>query len=516
MSIGRKEIFTDEPFITPTNIIPIMQKAMKKFYDTQKECTFLIEYEGGKQPNTAIKTTRKDIKNFCPDNLAHKVTEFNLGFIWGFPISLVQRGERDSGKEEEAERIALLNEQYEIAKVRTKTQQLARFVEICGVGFTCVEMNTDWKEGDTFFSLNVLDPRNAFVIRSSYYMDRRVMLGCTFRVDEENTYHFTCFSGNARYELVFKSEAKNETYIHEMLWNDEDRWTGKMLRNIHETIPIVEWIRSYDRTGCFEHQIPAMNDLNKLRSNFMNEIEQATNTLWHYNDVEFPVDDKGNEINPKTGDMIRTFTSPDGKVAKIDPLVMDYNYDGLLNKIRYDRSIILEECNIPQTSENTANSSGIAMSDALGWGNAENAANKQQCIMESCKLDEVKIVQAILQNSPFVPQDSPLLELRWFDVCVNIKRQKNYEMANKINAYATGVSHGIAPQHMIREINLFSDPQQVITDSEPYFERYLDSAFKTQDSGSAADLEKEPNADRMMQDYSDQTANSPMLDKNRG
>lgn len=508
-SVGRMEIYTDEPFITSENIIEVLQRALPKHLENAADIDYLLRYEAGEQPNTATKTTRKDIQNFCPDNLAHKITEFKLGFVWGFPISLVQRGEKDSGKEDEANKIALLNEQYEIAKTRTRTQQLARFIEICGIGYTYPEMNTNFVDGDSYFSLNVLDPRTTFKIKSSYYIDKRNMLDVTYRKDKYGGRHFTCFTKEQRFEVSNEFKIVNGEIEKDSNGKSINNWfknkrSGEM--NPIGTFPIVEWIRSHDGTGCFEHQIKAMNDLNALRSNFMNSIEQNTNSLWHYNDVDFPIDkETGEEKTPKSGDMVRTFTSQDGKVAEIKPLTLDYNYSGLLEKITYDRSIILEECDVPQRSENVSNSTGIATSDATGWSAAENAANKQQCITEDCKMEEVRVVQAIIANSSFVPQDSPLLTLRYFDVKPSIKRQKNYEMSLKTTALANMLSHGIYGLHALNTINLFDDVAQVWADSKDIIEKYQGSLFEKGE-------QSENDVNTTDGGYEAQISNSPMLD----
>ena len=121
-------------------------------------------------------------------------------------------------------------------------------------------------------------------------------------------------------------------------------------------------------------------------------------------------------------------------------------------------------------------------------------------------MEEVKIALAAIKKSTYTPSDSPLLELRYSDVKPNFKRQKSYDMVTKINAFATGVSHGLAPQHMIPAINLFDDVQQVIADSKPYMDRYLASIYDKQNTNN---IEKK---DRIQGDLSDQRTNSPLIE----
>lgn len=518
MQIGRLEIFTDEPEITEKNVIRVLRNALPKHLINAARCDFLLNYEAGEQPLKRIKTYRKDINIEVSDNLANEITEFKLGFNWGNPITLVQRGERDSGKKNETKPISLLNECYRAEKHEAKTQQLARFVEICGIAFTYIDINTEYQDGDSYFTLNVLDPRTTFIIKSSYYVDHRPMLGVSYREDEMGNRYFTCFTKQQRFEISGALKIKNGEIQKDDKGKPVTRWfenerSGE--KNPLGMNPIIEWIRSYDRMGCFERQIPEMDALNIAVSDFFNDVDQNCQAIFHANDIEFPKDEQGDEQHPKTNDWVVTNTTQDGKTPFINPIAIAYDYNGMLNQFAFRTSRIKEKCNVPSRNDNSGGSTGIAMSDATGWTNAEVEAGRQDLIKDSCKMEEVKVALAAIKKSPYVPSDSPLLDLRYSDTKANISRQKNYEMASKINTYATGVSHGLAPEHMIPAINFFPDPQQVIADSKSFVERYLKSAFNEQSNTSNADLEKKPNADRLEQDYSDQIENSPMLDGDR-
>lgn len=519
MSIGRIEIFTDEKEITSQNVIKVLQKAMPMHLINASRCDFLLRYEAGEQPLKRKKTYRADIDINVSDNLANEITEFKLGFNHGNPITLVQRGEKDSGSKNEAEAISLLNECFWSEKYEAKSQQRFRFMEITGLGYSYIDINTDYQDGDSFFTYNTLDSRTTFIVKSSYYIDHRPMLAVSYREDEMGNRYYTCFSKYQRFEISgelkitngrIKKDDKGNPIVD---WFERER-SGEA--NPLEIIPIVEWIRSYDRMGCFERQIPEMDALNIAVSDFFNDVDQNCQAIFHANDIEFPKDEQGEEQHPKTNDWVVTNTTQDGKTPFINPIAIAYDYNGMLANISFRRNVILQKCNVPSRNDNSGGSTGIAMSDATGWTNAEVEAGRQDLIKDSCKMEEVKIALAAIKKSPFVPSDSPLLELRYSDTKANISRQKNYEMTSKINTYATGVSHGLSPKHMIPAINFFPDPQQVITDSEPFIERYLRSAFNEQNNTSSSnDTEKKPNADRLEQDYSDQIVNSPMLDSDR-
>ena len=96
--------------------------------------------------------------------------------------------------------ISLLNEGYSAENIKSKTQKLARFVEIGGVGYTYVDIKREHSDGDSYFSVEVLDPRWAFVVKSSRYIDHRILMGVSYTENNGNIY-FSCFTKDAVYEI---------------------------------------------------------------------------------------------------------------------------------------------------------------------------------------------------------------------------------------------------------------------------------------------------------------------------
>lgn len=523
MQIGRIELFTDVPEITYENIIPILQTVFPLHQQNASRINYLLEYEAGNQPLMRSKGYRKDIDCKCIDNVAHEIAKFHIGYKWGIPITIVQRGNIDSGKQDEVGAISLLNEQYEMQFVRKKTQRLARFVEIGGIGYTFVDINSDYEDGDSFFNIEALDPRTTFVVRSNYYYDKRIMISGTYRTDTKGNHYFTCFTNDYRFEILNLVKITNgNRVIQKESWSHDERSGEKNPLTIN---PIIEWVRSDDRMGCFERQIPDLDNLNLLVSDFTNDVDQNTQTIWHCNDIDFPVeivklsDGTEREVikKPATNDWMQTYTSQDGKTPFVKPLAVEYDYQGMLNNIIFRRLTILQNADVPCRNDNSGGSTGIAMSDATGWSNAETVASAQQNIMEGAKLEEVKVVLKAIKNSSFVPSDNELLSLSYRDCQPNIKRNKTYELSSKANAWATLISHGMDGYHALKTVNLVEDVNQVWADSKKSVEMYQMSVFGEQDkenSGNNAvggDGELKPNSDRLQADYSDQIENSPQL-----
>ena len=535
--VGRAVIYTDEREITSENIIKVLQKTFPSHIGNAQRIDELIRFEAGVQEQLRAKVTRKEIDSKCVDNVANEITEFKTSFVWGNPITLVQRGEKDSGKKAENKAITRLNECYSAEFIGRKQQELARFVEIGGIGFTFIDINRYWREGKSYFTYDVLDPRYAYIVKSSS-LGHRKMLGVTYSTDTMGNFHFTAFTPNARFEIdsLLRKEPKKENSDNEYVRNyDWQERPYNNQRNPLGMIPIIEWVRASDRMGCFERQIPEMLELNQLESDFSNLVGQTVNSIWWANNVEFPeetvTDRDGNEIktvsHPENGDWIETNTTRDGKDPKIEPLVINSDYNGQLNNIVTKRSLILETCQVPQRGD-SSNSTGIATSAASGWDAAESSASKEQMYMESSKLEEVEVVLSAINASPDIEPDNPMLELKYMDVQPSIKRQKNYELVSKMNFFATGISHGLHPKHLLKEMNAFADPEQVYIDSKEYLDMYIESTLQknngssgdgyngygwyrkgNSDTGDGGSGEDAPNKDRLGQDESDQVENSP-------
>lgn len=479
MQIGRRVIFTDVENITNENVVDVLANAMSDFLANVSDCERLLNIEAGYMPILREKTVRPDINVQTVDNIAHEITEFKRSYQWGIPFTFIQRGTHDSGNENEVDAISELNECYAAEYLGKKQNALGRFVEICGIGYTFVDIKPDWVEGDSYFQYEVLDPRFAFVIRSSRYADHRVMLGVTFRTDHTGTKYFTCFSKQRRYEIVCGVVNNGKEDPHEE-WH-RTRRNGEI--NPLGMIPIIEWERSSDRMGVFEREIPELDRVNLILSDIGNDIEQETSAIWHANDVDFPdvLDANGNptgeHTTPKSNEWIATYTSRDGRQPFIKPLTTNYNYEGLLNNYVSARSLILQRCYTPQRNDDSGGSTGVAMSDATGWSAAEQVANAQQLIMESSKMDEVRVVLAAIKKNPKVPADSPLNKLRYMDVKPNILRSRSFEMSVKSSSLANLISHGIYGLHALKAVNLFEDTMQVWADSKELIEEYQKTTF---------------------------------------
>lgn len=501
MRLGRKQIFTNYKEITRGNLLDVLRKAIPEHNGNSADMDYLINYEAGDVTPIREKVYRKDIANFVPDPIANYIVEFKLGFEWGNPITFVQSDDDDvEDNDVLTKALSLLNQNYRAQRIKTKQQEMARFLEICGVAYTFVDTNMDWQEGDSYFTVDVIDPRWGFVVRSNAYTDKRVVLGVVFWTNDKGEKHYTCFTRTSRFEV------ENYTIIREDM-------------NPLGKIPIIEWIRSYDRQGCFERLIPLIDDVTFTVSSFLDDVQGNTDAIWFGTDIEFEKeivtleDGTTKEVSkkPKNGEWALAYSSKDGKKPELKPLSIDYDYPGILENISSTRNHIWRLAHVPQRNDNSGGSTGVAMDDAAGWTDAEAEACRKQMLSDSSKMEEVAVVLAAVRMSPYINQDNPLMQLRYSDVAPNFKRSKTYDLVSKCNSYATMLSHGFALEDLVANIPLFEDGSQVVARSGDGVRKYQESIWAKENAADGGEGESPVNADRLQADLSDQIGNSEAL-----
>lgn len=492
---GRIKIFTDQKEINKDNVLPVLRKSYAKHRINASDTQYLFDYESGVQPLPYQKIIRPEISIETTDNMANYVTEFHKGYFWGTPAIYTQRGNQEhhnTNADTDSLGISALNEMMlNGICIGKENQMLADFVEKSGIGHRIVDVKTDWSDEihqGTYVNVHTLDSRNAFCV---YYagIGQPKVLGVTYTKISGRLY-YTCFTKTKRFEIQGNEVVE---YINPL-----------------GMIPIVEYERAVDRSGCFERQINIMDNLNSMVSNFANDVAQKTQEIWWGNDIEFPVNEKtGEPIKPKSGQWLLTHSdSSGGTNQKIQPMSSTFDSSPTLNAITDTRNEILKQCFVPmQYSSEGGGSTGIASSLSSGWdATAVDADRKQQLIEGAAREELALILKAIsLVDKERLPEDDPLRKVHCTDIDIKFTRRQNWDIATKANAYATLVSHGVHGRHALKATNMFDDVEQVYMDSKNGIEQYQQNTYGEEK------IDSQTENDRIMQDSSDQADNSPFV-----
>ena len=519
--VGRKRIYTDQKYINESNILSVLGNAYSKHCENVVDMDFLIDYESGIHPaiRDREKKIREDINYKVVDNIAHYVSRFHIGYFWGTPAMYIQRGNQEIHASDEIvddTGITGLNEMLRNGEdISYKRQQIAKYVEKTGIGHSLVEIkladeydNDDIlinNEGEYIGSLchvYDLDSRYTFCVYHNG-IGRKKVLGVTYVKNEDTSTVFTCYTDSLIYEI--KNGEITKVSINPL---------GK--------IPIVEWNRDVDLTGCFEHCIADMDALDAQASDIANDSTQRTQDIWWGHNIALPEDEQGNPKQPKSGDWVLTNT-PQGlgdraSDAKIAPLASTYDSASAQNQLYRKFNHILQKCYVPIQSETTGGgSTGSAVDMSAGWSAAELDALQEQNSIEFAAREELKLILKAIKFVPenILPMDSPIRKIHHTDIDIHFSRRRNYDLSVKANAFATLVGRGVHPRHAIKVCEIFEDSEQVYADSKDMVTAYQEKVCIAQPttSGDQATNPDKPlgSNDRIIQDMSDQIDNSPRL-----
>lgn len=507
--LGRRRIYTDADRITADNVISVLQDAISLHEINVASMTYLLRYEKGVQPLKRNKVIREDININVVDNIANQVTEFKLGYNWGNPITYVQRGNRDmNGNEpdQDDDAVSVLNEMNDAESAFAKDQELARYVEICGMGYQMIDVKRE-NDGRSAFDLFVPNPLYAFIVYRNDIAETP-MMGVTFRTLENGSTYYTCITPDTRFEIRNVIQIINGIKNEDVWEFNTDRQNYRGEKNPLGLVPIVEFVRAYDRMGCFERQIPDMDALNIEVSDFANSVAQNTQEIWWGNDFEFPKDKDGNVKQAKSGQWIMTKTLANGTKPLIQPLSSTFDYEGVQANIESKRNTILQKCYVPLQTDPGGGSTANAMSLSSGWSAAENSALKEEQIIRRSKMMVLELELAAIELRSNWFEDSPVLKLKLSDVVPKFTRLKTYDLGTKTNSMIAMIKAGVNGRVAMQTVDLFPDVAQAWNDSREMIEKFQESLVKKEETST----QPEQSDKREMADSTDQTGNSPILD----
>ena len=275
-------------------------------------------------------------------------------------------------------------------------------------------------------------------------------------------------------------------------------------KNPFKKIPIVEFNRATDRTGCFERQISDMNALNVEVSDFANSVAQTTQEVFFGTGFELPKDGSGKTQSPVGGQWIVAKQTGNGGTPTLKAISSTFDYQGVQENIVSKRNTILQKAYVPIQTDPGGGSTGSAMNMSSGWSAAENSACKEEQILRRGKAEIVELEMIAIKSTNDIPFDSPLRSLEFSDIKPKFIRNKTYDLATKVNSMVAMIKAGVNGRVAMEQVDLFPDVAQAWADSKKTIEEFQKSLIQK----SVPQTESK----REMSDLSDQTGNSPILD----
>ena len=448
---GRREIFTDETEITKENIVKVLEAAFVIHRQNEADIKYLQDYEKGVQPILSrVKEVRPEINNKVVENHAAEITAFKVGYVFGSPITYVQRSSDDGseGRIDDKD-IAALNEMmFEEGKI-AQDQALGKDLAVTGVGY---RMALPKKKviGTSVFDLLKLNPRTTFIVRFNDIY-RRKALGVSYVALSDGSLRLGAYTNTEYFELTGSATGDFEVV--------------SVQANRIGIIPIVEYSNDNERMGCFERVLPQLDALNLATSDRLNGLEQFVQAFLWMNNCE--LDDKQmSELKDKLGLMTR---SEPGNPATVQYLSATLDQSQTQTLVDYIYEQILQIAGVPGREQSTGGNTGQAIMLSNGWQIVETHARNLETMFTASEKELLEIVLKIIKT--IVP--GSLATLRLSDIDIKFSRNKTDSLLVKTQGLLNQLQAGIHPLVAITHCGLYSDPQSVWNDSKAYMGKWL-------------------------------------------
>ena len=481
---GRREIFTDVKEITKENISKVLGDAFVVHLQNVAEIKYLQEYERGVQPILRRKKeVRPEINNKIVENHAAEITAFKVGYVFGSPITFVQRASVDiHGNNGTADdrKIAILNEMMFEEGKATQDQVLGKDISVCGIGYRIV-LPKKVKEGITAFNILRLNPATTFVIKFND-LYKRSAVGVSYITLSDNSFRVGAYTDNFYFEL------EGRDFVSLKVIDVVPNRIG---------IPIIEYKNDDERMGCFERVISLLDALNEATSDRLNGLAQFIQSILWMNNCEID-SEQMEQLKDKLG--LLTKSEP-GNPASVQYLTATLDQSQTQTLVDYLYEQVLQIAGVPGREQSTGGNTGQAILLSNGWQLAETHAQALVNTFTESEKEMLKVVLKIIK----LTETSEIADLKLSDVDVKFSRNRTDSLLVKTQGLMNQLQAGIHPLIAITHCGLYSDPQSVWNDSKAYMGKWLydaeedevDEEDSVQDGGRSGGEDNEEDSPRV-------------------
>lgn len=427
---GRRVIYSDEPAITPKNVVAEVEQAYQTHLINRDEIDYLWNYYKGKQPALYRKRELRDeLTQHVVENRANEIVSFKVGYMVGKPIQYVSS---DSEKRI-SENVGKLNKAMRVIGKHTKDKELIEWEMICGVGYRYVVQNNDRKIKSPF-NLFTLDPRNTFVIRANDY-SKRVIAAVNYVADKTGNITFTVFTDDSCYTIK------------------KDSGRAERKPNVLGAIPIIEYRANNALEGSFEIVLTMLDAINKFDSARLEAVEQFVQSLLVLTNCN--LEDGVTADSIREAGMILLKSVGDNK-ASIENLAeqLDQSQNQTLKDDLYQA--VLQIVGVPSQSasgtSDSSNNGAVVLKN--GWQGAETRAEAFETMFHMPEQEMLQVVSIICDTLSDIEVDTSEVEVKF--------TRRNYE--NILSKSQTLVSmlgnDKVHPKCAYEASGLFADTEE--------------------------------------------------------
>lgn len=367
---GRTVICTSAETIDASNVRAILDDALTIHNINVSQIDYLYDYYKGKtEIENRQKEVRDDILNTICENRAKEIVDFKTPYIVGSPIIY------STPNTEYGEAISLLNRMNKIEGKATKDYSMVEWMMIAGTAYRAVLPN---EEEDTPYTIDTVDPRQAFVIYSGG-IRKKPMAGVYLVTDDDGITWYFVYTKDRLYKMNDADESIETA-----------EWTLGYL-------PIIEYPANNARLGSFEIVIDLIDSINELDSNRMDSVQQFIQALLVLVNCKLP---EGYTATTVAQNGLIELVSNADNPAKIEMLCqqLDQEQTQTLKDDMYNA--ILTICAMPNRNGGSSTSdTGLAVVYRDGWSSAETARRATQQMIEQSEYNALRLILKICEET---------------------------------------------------------------------------------------------------------------------
>ena len=437
-NFGRTVIYTRASRINRNNIVKELEKALTIHRQNAIEIDYLDRYYRGDQPILyRKKVNRPEVNNKIAINLAYELVERKTADICAEPIQYVLRGTDDV----KAEQISELNALMESESKQECDIDICRWRSICGTAYRFIG-NDDGSGGlldESEFELRSEDPRYTFVV---YHTNGKQAFSCQIREDEDGAEFYFCYT---RSEWIIVRDGKVVDYG----------------TNGNYAIPVIEYPNNSRRLSDIEIVIPIMDSINTLSSDRINGIEQFVASWVKF--VNCEIDEETFQKMRDAGALV--VKSNNGSENKADVDIMTQELSQSEGQVVFNDLFerFLDISGLANRESNTGGDTGSAVSLRNGHYDCGLRTAINEPILKKSENMTIKIILnrlRITRNYILMPSD----------IQIHINHNKLDNLLTKSESLKLLLDSGIYYKRAIKEVDLFSDPEQVAVESKERME----------------------------------------------
>lgn len=455
--LGRREILTDATEINESNVIDELSKALVTHRMNRTEIQYLWNYYRGLQDIQMKEvTTRKEINNKVTVNRANEIVAWKVDYLTGEPITYISTVDDDSVREN----VNKLNRAMRTLGKQKEDQSLMKWDMVCGLAYRFIEMQ---KDSDVPFKTYSLDPRTAFVVKSSN-IRRTPMFAVSYYTKVGNAVQTPAVVNQYTAEVY-------EVYTDKWYFKIESGQIVEKKANYLRVIPIIEYPANEERQGAFEVVIPLLNMLNDLYSDRLDGLERYVQSFLKF--VNCDIDDEGMELLQRFGAIkIKSDKDLPADVDIVATELSQTDVQTLANSVDAQINVI---CGLPNRNGGLSTSdTGRAVELRDGFVTAEQRAKSSETIYKESDKKALEIIFKICKATHY-------FDLNVEDVDSKFTRRNYENLQSKSQVLIAMLQQSkLHPKLAFECSGMFTDPEGAYTMSMDWWEEQKELALQEQ------------------------------------